>query len=410
MRLISEAGVTKPSSMSIAFDMNNLNLSSILATNTIPVYLDCAATAPIEPAVLDEMIRVWTEEPGNSGSRTHHYGVRAKRIVQSAREKVAKVVCVKPEEVLFTSGATESNNIAILGIADYGINCKRRHIISTAIEHKAVLEPLQILEKQGFEISLIHPETSGAISGEAIQKALRPDTLLVSVMQVNNETGICQPVIDITEVLEGHDAYFHVDAAQGFGKELESLRSSRIDMISISAHKIFGPMGVGALVVRKRGHEKPPIKPIQYGGGQESSFRPGTLPVALIAGLGLAAQLSLQDHSHRRKLCMDIRVEAINALDPIGVNIIGETNLAVPHILNFAVEGIDSEALMVALKDRVAVSNGSACTSQNYETSHVLKAMNISESVQNSAVRFSWSHLTPQVDWEDIAKQINLLS
>jgi len=390
--------------------MKSLSLSSALTKAIDPIYLDCAATTPIEPAVLDEMIRVWTEEPGNAGSRTHYYGTRAKRIVQSAREKVATVVCVKPEEVLFTSGATESNNIAILGIADYGTTYKRRHIISTAIEHKAVLEPLQILEKQGFEISLIHPGTSGAISAEAVQEALRPDTLLVSVMQVNNETGICQPVIEIAEILEGHDAYFHVDGAQGFGKEIESLRSSRIDMISISAHKIFGPMGIGALVVRKRGYEKLPIKPTQYGGGQESGLRPGTLPVALISGLGVAAQLSLQDHSHRRKLCMDIRVEAISALDSIGVNIIGESNLAVPHILNFAVEGIDSEAFMVALKDRVAVSNGSACTSQNYETSHVLKAMNISESIQNSAVRLSWSHLTPQVDWEGVAKRINLLT
>lgn len=390
--------------------MNNSNLSSSLKQTIDPVYLDCAATSPIEPAVLEEMIRVWTEEPGNAGSRTHNYGTQAKRIVQSAREKVATVVDAKPQEVLFTSGATESNNIAILGLFEHGIKSKRCHIISTEIEHKAVLEPLQTLGKRGFDVTLVRPEVSGAVSPEAVQNALRPDTLLVSIMQVNNETGICQPIIEIADILERHDAYFHVDAAQGFGKELESLKSSRIDMISISAHKIFGPMGIGSLVIRKRGYEKPPIEPIQYGGGQESGLRPGTLPVALISGLGVAAQLSLQDHSYRKELCVNIRAEAIKAFNSIGVNIIGENNLAIPHILNFAVDGIDSEALMVALKDRVAVSNGSACTSQNYETSHVLKAMNISESVQNSAVRLSWSHLTPKVDWAGIAEQINLLN
>ena len=390
--------------------MSRSSLSSLLARSTNPVYLDCAATSPIEPVVLEEIIRILTEEPGNAGSRTHQYGIRAKRIIQNAREQVAEVVRAKTDEVLFTSGATESNNIAILGLAAFGIANKRRHIVSTAIEHKAVLEPLQALEKQGFEVTLVPPEITGAVSTEAIREVLRPDTLLVSVMHVNNETGIYQPIKEIAGMLTDHDSYFHVDAAQGFGKDIHSLQSDRIDMISISAHKIFGPMGVGSLVIRRRGHKKLPLAPTHFGGGQERGLRPGTLPVSLISGLGLAAELSLRDYAQRRNTCFNIRSAALEVLAPLDVTFIGDPKLAIPHILNFAVEGIDSEALMVALKDMVSISNGSACTSQSYEVSHVLTAMNVPESLLNSSVRLSWCHLTPNIDWMRVAERINVLN
>ena len=378
----------------------------MLARATSPVYLDCAATSPIEPAVLEEMFRVWTEEPGNAGSRTHEYGTRAKRLIQNAREQIASVVRSKPEEVIFTSGATESNNIAIFGLASCGNTQNRRHIVSTAIEHKAVLEPLQALEKQGFEVTLVSPDASGAVPAEAIGEALRPDTLLVSVMHVNNETGIRQPIQGIAEMLDGHEAYFHVDAAQGFGKDINTLRTDRIDLISISAHKIFGPMGVGSLVARRRVHTKVPLEPMYFGGGQERGLRPGTLPVALIAALGFASELAVRDHIQRQERCLTIRSEAFKALGSLDIRYIGDPELALPHILNFAVEGADSEAMIVALKDLIAVSNGSACTSQSYDASHVLTAMELPESILNSAIRLSWCHLTPHVDWKRVSGRI----
>lgn len=206
-----------------------------------PVYLDCNATAPIEPDVRDAVTRWLAEELGNAGSRTHEYGLRAKKDVKVAREQVASVVDASLDEVIFTSGATESNNLAILGLAPHAEDIGCRHIVSTAIEHKAVLEPLESLEKRGFSVTLVHPDATGTVTAESIKDALRPDTLLVSVMQANNETGARQPIVEIASILEDHDAYFHVDSAQGYGKELEPLQSKRIDLISVSGHKIYGP-------------------------------------------------------------------------------------------------------------------------------------------------------------------------
>ena len=374
--------------------------------NAGPVYLDCNATAPIEPAVLEEMNRLWTEGPGNAGSRTHEYGLRAKKAVQKAREQVASVVHADPEDVLFTSGATESNNIAILGLATHAAEAGRRHIVSTAIEHKAVLEPLEVLERRGFEVTFVRPGESGAVTADAVSDALRPDTALVSVMHVNNETGVLQPLKEIAAILEDHPAYFHVDAAQGFGKELEGLRSGRIDMIGVSSHKVFGPVGVGSLIVRRRGFRRAPLKPIAFGGGQERGLRHGTLPVPLIAGMGLAAEIALRNHAIRRARCLEIRTVALDALGPLGIRLNGAPERILPHVLNFSVEGVDAEALMVVLKDLIAVSNGSACTSQSYEPSHVLTAMGLSDAEVAGAVRMSWCHMTPDVDWLAVASRI----
>ena len=374
-----------------------------------PVYLDCAATTPVEPAVLNEMVRVWTESPGNSGSRTHEYGSKAKKLVQTARENVASIVQCNPSEVYFTSGATESNNIAILGLNDFGFSSNRRHIVSTEIEHKAVLEPLQTLEEKGFDVTLVPPESSGALSAEAIIDAIRPDTLLVSVMQVNNETGVRQPIEELAKMMAGHDAYFHVDAAQGFGKDIESLRSKRIDLISISAHKIFGPMGVGCLISRKRKFKRVPLESLLFGGGQERGVRPGTLAVPLIAGFGVAAKLAERHYVQRQDKCLAFRSQLLTSLEQFNVTLIGNQTLVLPHILSFAIDGADSEALMISLKDIVAISNGSACTSQSYEPSHVLKAMKVSNHVMNGAVRLSWCHLTQEVDWDCLSNRISNL-
>ena len=356
------------------------------------------------------MIGCITDGIGNAGSRTHEYGVRAKNMVHSAREKVAAVVGVAPDEVLFTSGATESNNIAILGLAAHGQATKRRHIVSTAIEHKAVLEPLQALETRGFEVSLVRPEPTGAIRAESIRGALRPDTLLVSVMHANNETGAIQPLPEIAMVLEGHDAYFHVDAAQGYGKDLAGLRDRRIDLISVSSHKVYGPLGVGALIARRRGFERPPLTPLAYGGGQERGLRPGTLPVPLISGFGVAAEGAVVDNEQRRNRCKEIRRAALAAIGPLNPRIHADHHLTLPHVLNFSVPGVDSEAIMVAIKDLAAVSNGSACTSQTYSPSHVLHAMQLPEEAVTGAIRLSWCHMTHDVDWTAIADRISSLA
>lgn len=363
------------------------------------VYLDCNATAPLEPAVREAMLKYFDVEYGNAGSRTHEFGLRAKRAVQDAREAVAVVVRAKSEEVYFTSGATESNNLAILGLASYGEAAKRKHIISTAIEHKAVLEPLEHLEKRGFEITLVAPNSEGVVRPELIEAALRPETLMVSVMHANNETGTIQPLDEVSEFLRGHGAYFHVDAAQGFGKELHLLRSDRIDLISISGHKIYGPKGIGALVARRRGIERVPLESIMFGGGQERGLRPGTLPVPLIVGLGKAAETALKDNAKRTSRNMQIRTAALGALASLNIEINGDQNRSLISTLNFSVPGVDAEAAMVALKDIVAISNGSACTSSSYEPSHVLTAMTLPESRVQGAIRLSWCHLTDNVNW-----------
>ena len=374
-----------------------------------PAYLDCNATPPIEPEVRDAVTQWFAEELGNAGSRTHEYGSRAKKAIQLARDQVAAVVEASPDEVVFTSGATESNNLAILGLLRYAEETGRKHIVSTALEHKAVLEPLEELERLGFSITLVKPGANGVITPESIAAALQPDTLLVSVMQANNETGSRQPIEEIADILAGHDAYFHVDAAQGYGKDLNPLKCRRIDLISVSGHKIYGPPGIGALITRRRGFKRPPLKPLLFGGGQERNLRPGTLPTPLIIGLGVAAETAVRDHQLRGARCEAMREEALAALNPLGIRIHADPESTLPHVLNFSVPGVDSEAVMVALKDVAAVSNGSACTSQSYKPSHVLDAMSLPPDAIAGAIRVSWSHMTPDVDWLLLASRIEAL-
>jgi len=375
----------------------------------MPVYVDCNATTPVEPELEQEFLRYIREEFGNAGSRTHEFGTRAKQAVQRARDQVAAVVNCQREEVIFTSGATESNNLALLGLRDHAEKTGRKHIISTAIEHKAVLEPLEFLAGHGFNVTLLRPGAGGSVSAEQVAAALQPDTLLVSVMHVNNETGVIQPLDDIGKALATHEAFFHVDAAQGFGKRLTELQSPRLDLISISGHKIYAPKGIGALVTRRRGYERPPLTPLTFGGGQERGLRPGTLPVALIVALGKAAELAARDHQKRASHNELIKRAALEAFKKIGGVPTGDQSKTIPSTFNVAVPGLDSEAVMLALKELVAISNGSACTSQNYTASHVLTAMNLPEDHIKGALRFSWCHLTPEVDWEAICATVRSL-
>lgn len=360
----------------------------------------------MEPAVAQLVMRYTVEEYGNAGSRTHEYGNKAKQAVQSARSQVANALSVNSDEVIFTSGATESNNLAILGLSREGERTGRRHVITTAIEHKAVLEPFQVLQERGFRVTVLAPTAEGYVDPDNLKQALTQDTLLVSIMHVNNETGVEQPLDAYCDVLANSETYLHIDAAQGFGKKNEPLRHRRIDLISISGHKIYGPKGVGALVVRRRNQQRLPLTPLAYGGGQEWGLRPGTLPVPLIAGLGLAADLAHKSAIDRASICAGFRERAVTALSKLDVVLNGNQERVLPNTMNFAVPGLDAEAFMLTTKHLVCVSNGSACTSRAYQPSHVLKAMGLSEERIHSSLRFSWCHLTPEPDWDALIEAV----
>lgn len=373
-------------------------------------YLDHNATTPVDPRVAQEVMHFMLQEYGNAGSRTHSFGQLAKERVQRARAQVAAVLASDPGEVIFTSGATESNNLAILGLAAHGEDAGRRHFISTRIEHKAVLEPLMELEKRGFEVELIAPRAGGWISPDDVASRLRPDTLLVSLMAVNNETGVIQPVQEIADLLMGTETFLHVDAAQAYGKLIEPLQHPRIDLLAFSGHKVGAPKGIGGLLTRRRGYKRPPLTPLMFGGGQERGLRPGTLPVALIAGLGLASELALSEHSARTARAREVREVVLNALAPLNPEFNGDLDRTIDSTLNFSIPGVDSEAAIVALKDLVAISNGSACTSQSYEPSHVLLASGLSAERVAGALRLSWGYDGPTPDLGLVVERLRALT
>ncbi|MFI9393710.1 cysteine desulfurase DndA [Streptomyces bauhiniae] len=358
--------------------------------SAVVTYLDVAATTRVDPRVADVVHHWMTEDFGNAGSRTHEFGARAKKAVQEARTFLAGTVGAKTEEVIFTSGATESNNIALLGMAPHGEKSGRKHIITSAIEHKAVIEPLlHLRDARGFEVDFLEPGPSGRVSKEAVMERVRPDTLLVSLMHVNNETGVIQPVAELAEELRQTPTFLHVDAAQGYGKVAQDLKAP-IDLISISGHKIGAPKGVGALVTRRRGWDKVPLEPIMFGGGQERKLRPGTLAVPLIMGLYEAARIFQENRSQWESDARHMRERLLAALEKTRFQINGDADQSVPHILNVTFVGLNAEALIVRIKDQVAVATGSACTSASYTPSHVLTAMGLPHDVATNGLRFSW--------------------
>jgi cysteine desulfurase len=362
-----------------------------------PIYLDCASTTPLDPRVREGMLPYLDGEFGNAGSRTHDWGRRARTAVEQARDRIAGIVASSRGDIIFTSGATESNNLAILGLAA-GVS-GHPHIISTSIEHHAVLEPLAALGRRGLDVTLVNPGPDGVIDVADIVAALRPDTVLVSVMHVNNETGVILPIAEIAEALHGSNAYLHVDAAQSFARVLEPLRHPRIDLISLSAHKINGPKGIGALVMRRRNGERPPLQALMFGGGQERGLRPGTMPVALTVGLGLAAELAVAEADARAARCGAFRNSLLRGLAPLEPVVNGDLRKTVPYIINLAFPGLDAEVAMDAWQDLVAIAHGAACASQSYTCSHVLSAMQLPEWRKDGALRFSWNAGTPEPDW-----------
>ena len=378
----------------------------VMPAARLPLYLDCAATTPMDPRVLEVCVRYLQQDFGNAGSRTHSYGTAARKAVEHARDQIAVVTGSNRGDVVFTSGATESNNLAILGLAEAGAKAGKTHIVSTSIEHRAVLEPIEELERRGFDVTLVPPSSSGFVDPDQVAEAVREDTLLVSVMHVNNETGVLQPVEVIAEALAGREVYFHTDAAQGFARETRALRHERIDLISMSAHKICGPKGVGALIARRRGRERPPIAPLLFGGGQERGLRPGTLPVALIAAMGEAAECWSDEAHVRWREGLEFRSRLLEGLSPLEPVVNGDPDRCLPFILNVSIPGVESEAAMEAWSELVSVSSGAACSSQSYTCSHVLAAMRIPAGRAASAIRFSWC---PTSKMPDTASMVEAL-
>ncbi len=356
------------------------------------IYLDYNATSPIDERVLEVMVDVYRNNYGNADSRTHDYGDSARRIVEEARQKVAEMLDIKKDEVFFTSGATESNNIAVRGLKDYGVENGKKHIITSSIEHKAVLQSAKYLANEGFEVEYVSPDLSGRVLYDDIINKIRDDTLLVSIMHVNNETGVIQPVKEIGERLAELGIYFHIDATQSCGKLIEELRNLKYDMLSFSAHKLYGPQGIGALVLKKRRYKLPPIKGIMFGGGQEHGIRPGTVPVALVAGMGEACRLAMEEHCENMLKYTEIRKIALSLLEQSGLDykINGELVYIIPNTLNVSLTHVSSEALMLSTKHYCGVSNGSACNSQEYAPSFVLSAMGIKQEQIENAIRISW--------------------
>lgn len=367
------------------------------------VYLDYNASAPIDSRVLDYMVEVYRNNIGNADSRTHTFGESARSIVEEARKRVASLIGVSAEEVFFTSGATESNNIAIQGLREYAQQTGKKHIITTAIEHKAILETVRALEKEGFVIDIIKPDMSGRVNAEEVLSKVKEDTLLVSVMHVNNETGIIQPVKEIGEILYEKEVLFHIDATQSCGKLVDEIRGLKYNMLSFSAHKLMGPQGIGVLVLKKKRYKLPPVKNIMYGGQQECGIRPGTLPVALIAGCGRACELAEDEYINNNEKSCEIKKAILRELDKSDISYIvnGNQDFCIDNTINVCFEGVSSEALMLSSKMYCGVSNGSACTSKSYSPSYVLAAMGIPEEQIECSIRISWGANT------DIAEAVS---
>jgi cysteine desulfurase len=376
------------------------------------MYLDYNASTPIDARVLEVMDDAYKNYYGNPDSRTHEFGNLARKKVENSRKQVADLLKISPEEVIFTSGATESNNLAILGFQKYGITENRRHIITTSIEHKAIIEPCKVLENNGFTVDYVPPESDGSINPTKLIKLVRPDTLLVSVMHANNETGTIQPVKEIGNYLKGTKTFFHVDASQSCGKLVDELRDMPYDLLTITAHKMCGPLGVGAIILRKKNYRFPPISPIMYGGGQERGIRPGTLPVPLIVGFGKACEIASQEYKKNKVKYLNNKKLLLKLLESSGVKFVinGSQESCMPNTLNISFLGVDSEALMISTKQYCSISNSSACTAHEYSHSYVLKAMGLPDERINSAVRLSWGrNVIKQTDFKNLLDAIALL-
>jgi cysteine desulfurase len=357
----------------------------------LPIYMDYSATTPVDPRVVEAMIPYLTEKFGNPASRSHSFGWVADEAVERAREQVAALVNADPKEIVWTSGATESNNLALKGAAHF-YSDKGKHIITMQTEHKAVLDTVRELERQGFAATYLEPESNGLLSLEKLKAALRPDTIIVSVMLVNNEIGVIQDIAAIGEICREKGILFHVDAAQATGKVAIDLQKLKVDLMSFSAHKTYGPKGIGALYVRRKPRVR--LEAQMHGGGHERGFRSGTLATHQIVGMGEAFRIAREEmatENERIRMLRDRLWKGISGMEEVFVN--GDMQHRVPHNLNVSFNFVEGESLIMAVKD-IAVSSGSACTSASLEPSYVLRALGRSDELAHSSIRFTVGRFT----------------
>jgi cysteine desulfurase len=377
-----------------------------------PIYFDYSATTPVDPRVAEKMCDCLTLDGnfGNPASRSHQYGWDAEKLIDEARADVAALVNADPKEIVFTSGATESDNLAIKGVAHF-YHKNGKHIITCKTEHKAVLDTCRQLEREGYEVTYLDPKPDGLVDLEKLKEAIRPDTILVSIMHVNNEIGVIQDIKAIGEITRARKILFHVDAAQSAGKVPIDLQDMKVDLMSFSAHKIYGPKGVGALYVRRKPRVR--IEAQMHGGGHERGMRSGTLATHQIVGIGEAFRLAKEEmaaDNERIRMLRDRLIKGLESIEEIYIN--GDMEQRVPHSLNVSFNYVEGESLIMALKD-LAVSSGSACTSASLEPSYVLRALGRSDELAHSSIRFSFGRFTTEeeVDFaiEDIRKNIGKL-
>ena len=369
----------------------------------LPIYLDYSATTPVDPRVADKMIPYLTEHFGNPASRSHVFGWETDKAVEVARAEVAALVNADPKEIIWTSGATESNNLAIKGAAQF-YQTKGKHIVTLKTEHKAVLDTVRELERQGFEATYLDVQENGLVDLDAFKAALREDTTMVSVMMVNNEIGVVQPIEAIGEICRERGIVFHVDSAQAPGKVEIDLQKLKVDLMSFSAHKIYGPKGVGALYVRR----KPRVRLIAqiHGGGHERGMRSGTLPTHQIVGMGEAFRIAREEMATENERIRMLRDKLMNGLTDIEATYVnGDVEHRVPHNLNISFAYVEGESLIMAIKD-IAVSSGSACTSASLEPSYVLRALGRDDELAHSSIRFTIGRFTTE---EEVDYTIDLL-
>jgi len=368
-----------------------------------PIYLDYSATTPVDPRVAKRMMTFLTEEYGNPASRSHAYGWTAEEAVEEARENVAKLIGADAKEIVWTSGATESNNLAIKGAAQF-YKSKGRHIITMSIEHKAVIDTCRDLERQGFEVTYLDPEPNGLIDMEKFKAAIRPDTILLSIMFVNNEIGVIQPIAEIGEICRARGIIFHVDAAQATGKVAIDLATLKVDLMSLCAHKTYGPKGIGALYVRRKPRVR--LEAQMHGGGHERGFRSGTLAPHQIVGMGEAFRLAREEmgtENERVRMLRDRLLAGLSEMEEVYVN--GDLEHRVPHNLNMSFNFVEGESLIMAIKE-IAVSSGSACTSASLEPSYVLRALGRSDELAHSSIRFTLGRFTTEEEIDFAVKLI----
>ncbi|MBW4556252.1 MAG: IscS subfamily cysteine desulfurase [Trichormus sp. ATA11-4-KO1] len=370
-----------------------------------PIYLDCHATTPVDERVLAAMIPYFTEHFGNPSSISHVYGWEAEAAVKQTREILAAAINATPEEIVFTSGATEANNLAIKGVAEAYFQ-KGQHIITVATEHSAVLDPCHYLKSLGFDITILPVQKDGIIDLTELEKAFRPETILVSVMAANNEIGVLQPLAEIGEMCRESKIIFHTDAAQAIGKIPLDVQAMKIDLMSLTAHKVYGPKGVGALYVRRR-NPRVQLAPQQHGGGHERGMRSGTLYTPQIVGFGKAVEIGLAEQEVENQRLTELRQRLWEKLSQLsGIHLNGHPTQRLAGNLNISVEGVDGAALLLGLQPVMAVSSGSACSSATTAPSHVLTALEHPEQLAYASVRFGIGRFNTAEEIDTVAQQV----